>query len=111
VELNTYFFASALCGGFGASLFCRDFAEYFLAKFLGGTIGSLGALFTMWMILQAIPPTNALSMISLLVGALGAMPGLLVYFLVKLISDECWSDQQEFEDDFSSLTKPIIEER
>ena len=110
VELTTYFVISALCGGFGAALLGHDFAEYFLARFLGGAVGSLGALFTILMILEAIPPVNVLHVAFLSIGVLGAMPGLLLYFLVKIVSDECWvSDQQDFEDDFSSLTKLITE--
>lgn len=110
VELTAYFAVTSLCGGVGATLLSNDFAEYFLAKFLGGTVGSLGALFITWMILREIPPTNALNIIFLSVGILGAMPGVVVYFLVKIASDECGgSDLQDFEDDFSSLTKLMLE--
>jgi len=111
VELNTYLVTSALSGGFGATLLSHDFAEYLLARFLGGTVGSLGALLTVYMMLIALPLINVLNVVSILVGILGAMPGLVVYFLVKIVSDECWvSDLQDFEDDFSSLTKLMIEE-
>lgn len=114
VELDTYFVISALCGGFGATLLSHDFWEYSLARFLGGAVSSLGALFTIWMILQAIPPSssNIVAIMFIFVGILGAMPGVVVYFLVKIVSDECWvsSDlQDDFEDDhFTSLTKLII---
>lgn len=111
VEIKTYFFASAMCGGFGAVLLSHDCSKYLLARFLGGIVGSLGALFTSWMILQTLPPINILNAIFLLVGMVGAMPGFIVYFLVKIVSDECWvSDQRDFEDDFSSLTKLMTEE-
>lgn len=110
VELNIYFITSALCGGFGAVLLNRDFEEYVVARFLGGSVGSTGALFTIWMILKEIPPNNILHSIFLLVGIFGAMPGLIVYFLVKIVSDECGvSDEQEFQENFSSLTKLLIE--
>lgn len=110
VELNAYFVMTALCGGFGATLLSHDFAEYFLARFLGGAVSSIGALFTIWMILKEILPNNVLNVIFLLVGILGAMPGLVVYFLVKIISDECCvSNLQDIDDDFKSLTKLMIE--
>ena len=63
------------------------------------------------MILQAIPPSNIVAFVFIFVGILGAMPGVVVYFLVKIVSDECWvSDLQDFEDEFTSLTKLIIAE-
>mmetsp|Transcript_6104 Transcript_6104/g.15118 ORF Transcript_6104/g.15118 Transcript_6104/m.15118 type:complete len:232 (-) Transcript_6104:1221-1916(-) len=109
VELNAYFVTSALCGGFGAVLLSHDFEEYFVARLLGGSVGSTGALYTVWMILKGMPPDNVLHALFLLVGFLGAMPGLIVYFLVKIISDECGvSGSQNSEDNFSSLTKPLI---
>jgi len=110
VELNTYFATSALCGGFGAVLLSRDFEEYVMARFLGGSVGSVGALFTIWMILKEMPPNNIIHALFLLVGILGAMPGLIIYFLVKIVSDECGvRDEQEVQDNFSSLTKLLIE--
>lgn len=114
VELDTYFVASALCGGFGAILlFGDDFWEYCLAKFTGGAVSSLGALFTVWMMLQSIPSGSI--MVAVLVfffaGILGALPGVVVYLLFKIISDECWvSDLRDFEDDFASLTKLVTAE-
>mmetsp|Transcript_4264 Transcript_4264/g.10299 ORF Transcript_4264/g.10299 Transcript_4264/m.10299 type:complete len:240 (+) Transcript_4264:172-891(+) len=111
VELETFFVASAVCGGFGAILFVGDdLWDYFVAKFLGGAASSLGALFTVWMVLRSIASESIVVavMVLLLVGSLGAMPGVLVYFLVKIVSDECWvSDLKDLEDDFSSLTKLV----
>jgi len=110
-ELNTCFVTSGLCGGFGATLLSHDISEYFCAKFLGGGVGSLGALITIRIILQAIPSSNAFSVAFLFVGILGAMPGSVVYFLVKNVAEEIkTSDPQYFEDDFASLTKLIMVE-
>lgn len=112
VELETYFVASAMCGGIGASLLRHDCSKYSFARFLGGAIGSIGALFTIWMIMQTLPPINILDFIFPIVGMVGAMPGLIAYFLVKTLLDELFAtNQQDFEDDFSSLTKPITGEK
>mmetsp|Transcript_2941 Transcript_2941/g.5315 ORF Transcript_2941/g.5315 Transcript_2941/m.5315 type:complete len:259 (+) Transcript_2941:87-863(+) len=104
VELDTYFVVVALCGGFGAILYSEEFWDYSVARFMGGCVAALGSLFTMWMILQTIH--GNLAFLLFFVGILGAMPGVLVYFVIKVVSDECYfSDVQDFEDEFTSLTK------
>ena len=67
VKLNVYFVTSALCGGFGAVLLSYASDEYFMARFLGGSVGSIGALYTISMILKEIPPDNVLHAVFLLV--------------------------------------------
>jgi hypothetical protein len=102
VELGTYFVLVALCGGFGAILYSNEYWNYSLARLLGGAVAALGALFTCWMILRTI--TSNLAFFFLFVGILGAMPGLLVYFVVKILSDECWvSDLEDFREEFTGL--------
>eukprot|EP00536_Pseudo-nitzschia_multiseries_P004856 jgi/Psemu1/11068/gm1.11068_g len=112
VELETYFVASAVCGGLGAVALLDDdpSREYLAAKFMGGAASSLGALFTVWMVLRSIASDSVVVAVMVLffAGAFGAMPGVLVYFVVKIVSDECWvSDLKDLEDDFSSLTKLV----
>lgn len=112
VELTTYFVTSALCGGIGAMLLSHDWSKYSFARFLGGAIGSIGALFTMWMIMQTLPPIDVLGFIFPIVGMVGAMPGLIAYFLVKTVLDEFFVPKpQDTEDDISSLTTLMIVEK
>lgn len=103
VELDTYFVVVALCGGVGATLYSAEFWNYSAARFLGGAVAALGSLFTVWMILQS----GGLALPFVVVGVLGAMPGVAVYFLVKILSDECCSgrnDDDGYDDEFRALT-------
>ena len=100
IRLDSYFLAAATCGGFGALLFgTSSMDSYWLARFLGGATSALGSLFMMWMLLQTIP-SDSLVIVGILLGAIiGAMPGILVYFLIKIVSDECYvSDIRDYED-------------
>jgi hypothetical protein len=91
VELSTYFVFAAVCGGFGATLYSAEFWNYSLARFVGGSTAAVGSLFTVWMIFRNLPTDldRRLSPLFVVVGVLGTMPGLVVYFLLKILSDEC----------------------
>lgn len=108
VELDAYFFTAAICGGLGAVLFGNgsnnnNIVDYWMARAIGGAIAALGSLFTIWMLLQSID--SNLAFLFIFVGILGAMPGLVTYFLIKIISDICYvSDVNDYEE-FAPLTK------
>jgi hypothetical protein len=103
VELDTYFFAAAVCGGLAAILFGSS--TYVLARLLGGAISALGALFLIWLVLTTIPSNMAFLFV--FVGILGAMPGVGAYFVIRILSDLCYfSDIDDF-DEIAPLTKLI----
>jgi hypothetical protein len=55
------------------------------------------------MLLQSIPSNVAFLFV--FVGVLGAMPGVVAYFLIRIVSDECYvSDLNDF-DELSPLTR------
>jgi hypothetical protein len=49
----------------------------------------LGSFFMMWMLLKSISTNVVVFLFAIVVGILGAMPGLLTYFVVRIMSDEC----------------------
>ena len=104
IELDSYFCIAAICGGLGALLFGDSSLDsYWLARLMGGSISALGLLFTIWMLLQSIPSNVAFLFV--FVGVLGAMPGVVAYFLIRIVSDECYvSDLNDF-DELSPLTR------
>jgi hypothetical protein len=110
VELDTYFFAAAVCGGVAAVSY-GDGSTYLLARLLGGAISALGALFMIWLVLVSSSNTNDGAVVAFLlfgfVGILGAMPGVGAYFVIRILSDLCYvSDIHDF-DEFAPLTKLI----
>lgn len=111
MELKTNFVPSAFCGGFGAILLNHDCLKYVLVRFLGGIIGSLGTLFTICMIMQTLPPINGVIFHFSSSSNSRHYAQFNCTLLVKIVLDKwCWvTGQQDFKDDFSSLTKMIIE--
>ena len=105
VKLDSYFCTAAICGGLGALLY-RDSSLnlYWLAQLMEGCISAaLGSLFTIWMLLQSIPSNVAFLFV--FVGILGAMPFVVVYFLLQILSDKCYmSDLNDF-DKLAPLTR------
>lgn len=102
MELDAYFFTAAVCGGFAAVIY-GDSLVYWLPRLVGGSISALGSLFTIWMVLTSIP--SNLAFLLFFVGALGAMPGVLIYFLMKIVADECFVSDLDDYDEIAPLTK------
>ncbi len=103
MELDAYFFTAAMCGGFAAVIY-GDSLDYWMPRLLGGSISALGSLFTVWMLLTSVP-TN-LAFLFVFVGILGAMPGIVIYFLLKIVADECFaSDVEDDYEEIAPLTK------
>ena len=105
MALDAYFFTAAMCGGF-ASVIYGDSLEYWMPRLVGGSISALGSLFTVWMLLKSVP-TN-LAFLFVFVGILGAMPGVLIYFLMKIVADECFPAEVDDYDEIAPLTKVRI---
>jgi hypothetical protein len=84
----SYFAAAAACGGIGATLYGYSCRHWF-ARFIGGAVAALGSFFMMWMLLKSISTNVVAFLFAIVVGILGAMPGLLTYFVVRIMSDEC----------------------
>jgi hypothetical protein len=108
----SYFAAAAACGGIGATLYgysCRDW----FARLIGGAVAALGSFFMMWMLLKSISTNVVVFLFAIVVGILGAMPGLLTYFIVKLMSDECCfyyeRDSHHAEDEVVPLFKVTLQ--
>jgi hypothetical protein len=107
VELDAYFFTAAICGGLAAVLFGRE--DYWMARFFGGSLSALGSLFTIWMLLQSIP--SNLAFLFVFIGILGAMPGFVAYFIVKILSDECYVSDFDDYDELAPLTRLVVHHR
>lgn len=105
MALDAYFFTAAMCGGF-ASVIYGDSLDYWMPRLVGGSISALGSLFTVWMLLKSVP-TN-LAFLFVFVGILGAMPGVLIYFLMKIVADECFPTEVDDYDEIAPLTKVRI---
>jgi hypothetical protein len=103
VELDAYFFTAAICGGLASVLF--GWEDYWMARFCGGSIAALGSLFTIWMLLQSIP--SNLAFLFVFIGILGAMPGFVAYFIVKIMSDECYVSDIDDYDELAPLTRLV----
>ena len=107
VEIDAYFFTAAFCGGLGAVMYGTSM-EYWHARMMGGAISALGSLFTIWLLLSSI--SSNLGFLFLFLGILGAMPGLVSYFLVMILTDECFltrSDDDDYDYDYAPLTTPL----
>jgi hypothetical protein len=103
VKLDSYFLTAAICGGLGALLYGDSLDSYWLARLMGGAISALGSLFTIWMLLQSIPSNVAF--LFLFVGLLGAMPGVVAYFLIRIVSDECYVSDLNDYDELAPLSR------
>jgi hypothetical protein len=114
-EVETAIGMVSLCGGFGAFLYSNEYWNYSLARWIGGFVSSLGSLLTIWMFSQNLSGDSntviALG-VSLFVGILGAMPGIVVYFLAKITTDDCCATSCDMHDGlsdgYSTLTTPLI---
>jgi hypothetical protein len=105
MALDAYFFTAAMCGGL-ASVMYGDSLDYWMPRLVGGSISALGSLFTVWMLLKSVP-TN-LAFLFVFVGILGAMPGVMIYFFMKIIADECFPAEVDDFDEIAPLTKVRI---
>jgi hypothetical protein len=111
VEIDAYFFTAAFCGGLG-SVMCGTSMDYWHARMVGGAISALGSLFTIWMLLSSI--SSNWGILFLFLGILGAMPGFLSYFLITILTDECFmtrssDDDYDYDHDYAPLTLPLTE--
>jgi len=112
---------AATCAGLGAVLFGSvDYYDdrYWLARFMGGTTSSISALCIMIIVLSSISheaDTNVAPF--LLVGILGVMPGIVVYYLIRIMSDECcrerslWAepDDNDEEVNYGTMYRPLTD--
>jgi hypothetical protein len=110
VEIDAYFFTAAFCGGLGAVMYGTNM-DYWHARMVGGAISALGSLFTIWLLLSSI--SSNLGYLFLLLGILGSMPGFLAYFLVMILTDECFLtryDDDDYDHDYAPLTTPLTDD-
>jgi hypothetical protein len=127
-EMDAYFFTAAFLGGLGATVYNTS-TPYWHARFIGGAISAIGSLFTNWMLLSSAngnsgtssPSSSSLSssILSIALGVLGmivgAMPGVVAYFIICIVSDECYltnffaEDYDSYDDEWerSPLTVPL----
>jgi hypothetical protein len=130
-EMDAYFFTAAFLGGLGATLYNTS-TPYWHARFIGGAIAAIGSLFTNWMLLSSATGNSGTSasssssssslsssILAIALGVLGmivgAMPGVVAYFIICIVSDECYltnffaEDYDFYDDEFerSSLTVPL----
>jgi hypothetical protein len=108
VEEETYFGFVAVCGGFGALLYSSEFWNYSLARWVGGCVSALGSILTIWTVSQTMSPSDHLAVIVALMcmflGLLGALPGLLFYYVIKIGIDECFASEEDCDDEYAALT-------
>jgi len=106
VQMDAYIFTAAICGGFGAVIYGSSL-DYWMPRLVGGASAALGSLFTNWMVLTSIPAKW--SFLLLFFGILGAMPGVVIYFTLKIVADECFEnsdeDLEEEYEEIAPLTK------
>jgi hypothetical protein len=110
VEIDAYFFTAAFCGGLGAVMYGTSM-DYWHARMVGGAISALGALFTIWLLLSSI--SSNLGFLFLFLGILGSMPGFLAYFLVMILTDECFLTRygdDDYDHDYAPLTTPLTDD-
>jgi hypothetical protein len=100
VQMDAYIFTAAICGGFAAVIYGKSL-EYWMPRLVGGASAALGTLCTNWVLLSSIPSKWAFLLIVL--GALGAMPGLVIYFSLKIIADECFASDAVIEDEYEEI--------
>ncbi|KAL3934270.1 MAG: hypothetical protein SGBAC_009972 [Bacillariaceae sp.] len=79
--------AAALWGSLIATLYeCNR--KHCCGSIFGGALAASGSLFTMWMLLKNMASNDVVFLFALLVGVLGAMPGILFCFVAKVLCDE-----------------------
>ena len=115
-SLDSYFFTAAFCGGLGAALYGSN-PRYLFARFVGGSISALGSLFTNWMLLSSMSshhPSSVAVIFGLIGLFVGSMPGVVAFFVLKILTDECHLSDIFMEDEFdfddserSRLTEPL----
>ena len=116
VSMDAYFFTVAFCGGLGAALYGTN-PRYVHARIVGGSVSALGSLFTNWMLLSSMSshhPSYVAVVFGLIGCFVGSMPGVLVYFIFRILSDECHLSDIFMEKEFyyedserSRLTEPL----
>ena len=57
---------------------------------IGGALAASGSLFTMWMLLKSITTGDVVFVFALVVGVLGAMPGIMLYYVAKILCIELY---------------------
>ena len=101
VQMDTYIFTAAICGGFGAVIYGSSL-DYWMPRLVGGASAALGSLFTNWMVLTSIPAKW--SFLLIFFGIMGAMPGVVIYFTLKIVADECFKNSDEdLEEEYEEL--------
>ena len=100
-QMDAYIFTAAICGGFGAVIYGTSL-DYWMPRLVGGAFSALGSLCTNWMVLTSIPAKW--SFLLILFGILGAMPGVVIYFTLKIVADECFeSSDKDLEDEYEEV--------
>ena len=86
--------AAAVWGSLMASLYegCGYWKHSWCASIVGGALAASGSLFTMWMLLKSIATNDVVFVFALVVGILGSMPGIMVYYVAKILCNE-WNKQ------------------
>jgi hypothetical protein len=129
-----YFITVSICGGLGAVLYSSDRCwRYIVARFCGGSMAALSSSLIIWMIIQHWTVIQQHQdqqetfanyhhillaiLIFIIFGLLGTMPGILVYFVITIITEECchgcWQEEQAVEDYYHrryhhDLSSPLI---
>jgi hypothetical protein len=101
IHLYAYFITASICGGIAGIIYgpCNTYCS---ARGVGGAVAALSSLFTTWMLFESIH--SDLVFLLVFIGILGAMPGLLAYWLVKILLDGCFSSSSEDdEEDYDIL--------
>lgn len=77
---NTFYIIAGVCGAISGFLFAH---ESRIAGFAGGLAGEVGALFAIQFLLQHVNRANTLILV--VVGIIGALPGFGIYWLLSTI--------------------------
>jgi hypothetical protein len=111
VEIDAYFFTAAFCGGVGAVLVGED-SKYWHARMIGGGIAACGSLGLIFLLLSSNVSSKLGILFFLIVGA---MPGFVAYYIIKITTHECFltGPSDDFDAEYStlSLTEPLTEEQ
>ena len=84
--------AAAVWGSFMATLYeaCGSRKHSWCGSIIGGALAASGSLFTMWMLLKSITTGDVVFVFALVVGVLGAMPGIMLYYVAKILCIELY---------------------